>query len=146
MDILIGMITANMSLSLLSTLGSAINTCYSVSEKMSTTKSDSLTAIQQLIEEQDLKNVLTVIKEHISKVKPTKNHLSSLNTLLCGITATIEKITDEQKKIQYRIEYNKGSYFFKYRFENCYKRLSKQIKILKVRYRILLKILNIAGD
>ena len=142
MNVLIGMISANLSLSILSSIGGAVNMCYSLSNNLTKSSESDLEAIKQLIEENDLLNMLLIIKEHTEQIKVTAKQMVSVNILLSGIYDTIEEINEEHKTIKYRTEYNKGAYFFKYRFNNCYKRLSRLIKLLKVRYNTLVKIVN----
>jgi hypothetical protein len=147
MNFIIPALSANLTLSLISTITSTTNSVYTLSKNVSNTKVKGPEQINLLIEKRDLAVNLDLIKTQLQEIKVDDKTPKTLIKIMKYLSNVIDNIDDELKKINYRIEYNNKLYFAnmfrEYKFDNCYKRLETNIDILEMRYQKLLNILNV---
>jgi hypothetical protein len=145
MEYFITAVTANMTIGLISGMSSTVNSIFSLSSNIAKSKSKDTNEISQLIKITNLELKIKLIKSLLNELNIDHNITNKVNIVVKSIIEAVNDINDEQIKINYRIEYNKKCWVdaSKYGFNNCYKRLANNIKILDERYKLLIDMLSI---
>lgn len=147
MNIILGVISANVLINIISGITTTINGIYTIKDVISNTTTIGSKEVEHIMKEIDIEVRLKIIQMFLNELKITNDTPNTIQYCIQEIKNIINEIDKELNIIRERLYYNSklwiGLSVRSYKFHNCKKRLENNFKKLDQRYQLLISVLSV---
>jgi len=147
MNVILGVISANVLINIISGITTTINGIYTIKDVINTTTTIGSKEVEQIMKEIDIDVKLKIIQMFLNELKITDDTPNTILYCIQEIKKIINNIEKELNVIRERLHYNSklwvGTSIRSYKFHNCKKRLELYFRNLDQRNQLLISILSV---